>query len=50
MIFSFFQLVDKSRGRSRIVSYMEAAHARRELLDITTDGYVRLLRQHVQVE
>ena len=46
--FTLAQLIDKSRGRSRIVSYMEAAHNRRELLDIATDGYARLLRQQVQ--
>ena len=46
--FALAQLIDKTRGRSRIISYMEAAHARRELLDYTTEGYVRLLRQQVQ--
>lgn len=46
--FTLAQLIDKSRGRSRIVSYMEAAHARRELLDAATEGYVRLLRQEVR--
>ena len=46
--FALAQLIDKTRGRSRIVSYMEAAHARRELLDAATEGYVRLLRQEVR--
>ena len=46
--FALAQLVDKTRGRSRIVSYMEAAHLRRELLDAVTEGYVCLLRQQVQ--
>ena len=46
--FTLAQLIDKTRGRSRIVSYMEAAHIRRELLDMATEGYVRLLRQEVR--
>eukprot|EP00095_Tigriopus_kingsejongensis_P003293 maker-scaffold355_size198070-snap-gene-0.30 protein:Tk03293 transcript:maker-scaffold355_size198070-snap-gene-0.30-mRNA-1 annotation:"rho gtpase-activating protein 190 isoform x5" len=46
--FALAQLVDKTRGRSRIISYMEAAHVRREVLDYTTEGYVRLLRQEVR--
>lgn len=46
--FALAQMIDKTRGRSRIVSYMEAAHARRELLDVATEGYVRLLRQEVR--
>ena len=46
--FTLAQLIDKSRGRSRIITYMEAAHMRRELLDMATEGYVRLLRQEVR--
>lgn len=46
--FALAQLIDKTRGRSRIVSFMEAAHMRRELLDMVTDGYARVLRQQVQ--
>ena len=47
--FAIAQLIDKTRGRSRITSYMESAHMRRELLDMTTENYVRLLRANVQV-
>ena len=39
------QLIDKTRGRSRILSFVEAAHMRRELLDLVTDGYARVLRR-----
>ncbi len=46
--FTLAQLIDKTRGRSRIVSFMEAAHMRRELLDIVTEGYARVLRHNVQ--
>lgn len=47
--FAIAQLIDKTRGRSRITSYMESALMRRELLDMTTENYVRLLRANVQV-
>jgi Fe2+ transport system protein B len=46
--FAVAQLVDKTRGRSRVYSYIEAAAARRDLLDAVTDGYAQLLRAHVQ--
>ena len=45
--FVLAQLIDKSRGRSRIVSYMESAAVRQELLDLATEGYARLLRQRI---
>ena len=39
--------VDKSRGRTRILSYYEAAMGRRQLMDEATDNYVRLLHIHI---
>ena len=46
--FALAQLIDKTRSRSRILSFVEAAHMRRELLDLVTDGYARVLRQQVR--
>ena len=45
--FAVAQLADKTRGRSRILSYYEAAHYRREQLDFAKEGYMRLVRAHV---
>ena len=41
------QLVDRSRGRTRILSYYEAAMGRRQLMDEATDNYLRLLHIHI---
>ena len=40
--FAVAQLVDKSRGRTRILSYYEAAMGRRQMMDEATDNYLRL--------
>ena len=45
--FTLAQMIDRTRGRSRILSYYEAAHARREQLDMATETYLRLIRAHV---
>ena len=45
--YTLAQMVDRTRGRSRILSYYEAAHARREMLDMATETYLRLVRVHV---
>lgn len=45
--FTVAQLIDKTRGRSRILTFYEAAHVRRELLDLATESYLRLVRTHV---
>ena len=39
--FAVAQLIDKTRGRSRILSYYEAAHYRREQLDIAKETFLR---------
>ena len=41
--FAVAQLVDKSRGRTRILSYYEAAMGRRQMMDEATDNYLRLV-------
>ena len=45
--FAIAQLVDRSRGRTRILSYYEAAMGRRQLMDEATDNYCRLLHIHI---
>ena len=45
--YTLAQMIDRTRGRSRILSYYEAAHARREQLDLATETYLRLVRMHV---
>ena len=40
---------DRSRGRTRVMSYGEAARNRRDVMDITTEGFMRLVRGEVQV-
>ena len=45
--FTLAQLVDRTRGRSRILTFYEAAHFRRESLDLATENYLRLVRTHV---
>lgn len=45
--FILAQLVDKAKQRSKIVSYMEAARQRKELLDTSTEFVTRLIRQQV---
>lgn len=45
--FALAQMIDRSRGKSRILSYYEAAMSRRQLLDEATETYVRLLRANI---
>ena len=45
--YTLAQMIDRTRGRSRILSYYEAAHARREQLDFATETYLRLVRINV---
>lgn len=40
-------LVDRNRGRIRIVPFYEAARHRKEILDVATDAFQRLVRTHV---
>ncbi|XP_042873149.1 rho GTPase-activating protein 190-like isoform X27 [Penaeus japonicus] len=40
-------LVDRNRGRIRIVPFYEAARHRKEILDLATDAFQRLVRTHV---
>lgn len=41
------QIIDKTKMRSKIIPYCEAARARKELLDASTDSLQRLIRIHV---
>ncbi|XP_070506073.1 rho GTPase-activating protein 190 isoform X5 [Chironomus tepperi] len=41
------QMIDKAKNRSKIVSYMEAARHRKELLDASTEYVTRLIRQQI---
>ncbi|XP_069950018.1 rho GTPase-activating protein 190-like isoform X17 [Cherax quadricarinatus] len=40
-------LIDRNRGRIRIVPFYEAARHRKEILDVATDAFQRLVRTHV---
>lgn len=41
------QLVDRNRGKIRIIPFFEAARQRKEVLDAATDIYLRLVRSVV---
>ena len=41
------QLIDRNRGRIRIVPFHEAARQRKEVLDIATEAYQRLIHSEV---
>ena len=41
------QLIDKTKARSKIIPFSEAARARKELLDASTESLQRLIRIHV---
>ena len=41
------QMVDKSKNRMRIVPFAEAARSRKDVLDVVTEGYLRLIRTQV---
>jgi hypothetical protein len=45
--FVLAQMIDKSKNRAKIVSYNEAARARKELLDASTECVTRLIRQQI---
>ncbi|XP_063220269.1 rho GTPase-activating protein 190 isoform X2 [Bacillus rossius redtenbacheri] len=41
------QLIDRTKGRCKIVPYIEAAKARKELLESSTEAFHRLIRSQV---
>ncbi|XP_046682746.1 rho GTPase-activating protein 190 isoform X2 [Homalodisca vitripennis] len=41
------QQIDRSKGRSKIVPFVEAARARKELLDASTEAFMSLIRSQV---
>ncbi|XP_075218370.1 rho GTPase-activating protein 190 isoform X2 [Lycorma delicatula] len=41
------QLIDRTKGRTKIVPFGEAARARKELLDSTTEAFMSLIRSQV---
>ena len=47
VLISVASLADKSRGRMRIMSYSEANRVRRELLELATAGFMRLVQGEV---
>lgn len=43
------QLIDRSKGRMKVVPFIEAARARKEVLDQATEVFQRLIRAQVQI-
>lgn len=41
------QQIDRSKGRAKIVPFVEAARARKELLDASTEAFMTLIRSQV---
>lgn len=41
------QMVDRTKVRSKVVPYVEAARGRKELMDTASDAFLRLIRLHV---
>lgn len=41
------QQIDRGKGRSKIVPFVEAARARKELLDASTESFMNLIRSQV---
>ena len=41
------QLVERNRGRIRILPFYEAARHRKEMVDVATDAYLRLVRTNI---
>lgn len=41
------QQIDRSKGRSKIVPFVEAARARKEMLDASTEAFMSLIRSQV---
>ncbi|XP_032451674.1 rho GTPase-activating protein 190 isoform X7 [Nasonia vitripennis] len=42
------QLIDKTKLRSKVIAFSEAARQRKELMDASTESLQRLIRMHVQ--
>lgn len=45
--FILAQMIDRARGRSKVIPFYEASRARKEILDVTTEAYQILIRTHV---
>lgn len=41
------QLVDRNRGRIRILPFYEAARHRKDMIDLATDAYIRLVKTNI---
>ncbi|KAJ8955601.1 hypothetical protein NQ318_001431 [Aromia moschata] len=41
------QMIDKTKVRSKVLSYTEAALVRKEIMDAASDAFMRLIRVHV---
>lgn len=41
------QMIDRSKVRTKVVSYTEASRARKELMDAASEAFLRLIRIHV---
>lgn len=41
------QMIDRSKVRSKVISYAEASKARKELMDAASEAFMRLIRIHV---
>lgn len=46
--FALAQQMDRCKGRSKIVPYVEAARMRKELLDSSTEAFMSLIRSQVR--
>lgn len=44
---SLAQQIDRSKGRAKIVPFVEAARARKEMLDASTEAFMSLIRSQV---
>lgn len=42
------QLIDRSKGRSKIITYAESSRMRKDHLDSTTEAFQTLIRSHVR--
>lgn len=41
------QMIDRSKLRCKVVAYVEGARLRKEMMDVATDAFQRLIRSHV---
>lgn len=41
------QMIDRSKVRSKVIPYCEAARIKKELMDVATDAFTKLIRTHV---